>query len=55
MMDQEKIDQLGDELYAALRGGHTVVPLTDRENDIQIEDAYHISLRMLNRRVENGW
>lgn len=53
MMDQEKIDQLGDELYAALRGGHTVVPLTDRENDIQIEDAYHISLRMLNRRVEN--
>jgi 2-oxopent-4-enoate/cis-2-oxohex-4-enoate hydratase len=53
MMDQEKIDQLGDELYAALRGGHTVVPLTDRESDIQIEDAYHISLRMLNRRVEN--
>jgi 2-oxopent-4-enoate/cis-2-oxohex-4-enoate hydratase len=53
MMDQEKIDQLGDELYAALRGGHTVLPLTDRVSDIQIEDAYHISLRMLNRRVEN--
>ena len=53
MMDQEKIEQLGDELYQALRGGHTVVPLTDRESDIQIEDAYHISLRMVNRRVED--
>ena len=54
MMDQEKIKQLGDELYEALRGGHTVVPLTDRESDIQIEDAYHISLRMVNRRVEDN-
>lgn len=53
MMDQEKIDQFGDELYAALRKGQTVVPLTDRESDIQIEDAYYISLRMLNRRLEN--
>lgn len=53
MMDQEKINALGDELYEALRGGHTVTPLTDRESDIQIEDAYHISLRMVNRRVED--
>ena len=53
MMDQEKIIQLGDELYNALRRGHTLVPLTDRESGIQIEDAYQISLRMLNRRVHD--
>tara|TARA_R110002072_G_scaffold177702_2_gene333697 strand:- start:510 stop:1301 length:792 start_codon:yes stop_codon:yes gene_type:complete len=52
MMDQEKINLLGDELYNALRGGHTLEPLTDREPAIQIEDAYRISLRMLNRRVD---
>ena len=53
MMEQEKIDRLGDVLYEALRGGHTLAPLTDRESGIQIEDAYHISQRMVNRRVEN--
>jgi len=53
MMDQDKIIQFGDELYNALRGGHTIVPLTDRERDIQIADAYQISLRMLNRRVHD--
>lgn len=53
MMDQEKIERFGDELYDALRGGHTIAPLTDRESGIEIEDAYHISLRMLNRRVED--
>lgn len=52
MMDQAKIDHLGDELYEALKTCSTVAPLTDREADIQIEDAYHISLRMLKQRVE---
>ena len=51
MMEQDQIDKLGDELYEALRTQSTVAPLTDRENDITIEDAYHISLRMLNQRV----
>jgi len=53
MMNQEKINQLGDELYRALRDGYTLSPLTDREQDIQIEDAYRISLRMLERRVND--
>ena len=52
MMEQDKIDQLGDELYEALRTQSTVAPLTDRESDITIEDAYHISLRMVNQRLE---
>jgi 2-oxopent-4-enoate/cis-2-oxohex-4-enoate hydratase len=52
MMEQDRINQLGDELYEALRTRATVAPLTDREHDISIEDAYHISQRMLSRRVE---
>jgi len=52
MMDQERIKALGDELYAALRSQSTLAPLTEREPDITIEDAYHISLRMVNQRVE---
>lgn len=50
-MDIETINRLGDELYDALRGQHTLSPLTEREPDITIEDAYHISLRMVSRRV----
>lgn len=52
MMDSQAIDRLGDELYQALREFRTLAPLTDRETDITIEDAYHISLRMLKRRTQ---
>lgn len=51
-MDQSSISRLGDELYSALRECRTLAPLTDREQDITIEDAYYISLRMLTRRLE---
>ena len=51
-MDEQTINRLGDELYGALRQCRTLTPLTDRESDITIEDAYHISLRMVNRRVK---
>ena len=52
MMDEETIRRLGDELYAALRSQSTLAPLTDREPGITIEDAYHISLHMVNQRIE---
>ncbi|MEM8606879.1 MAG: fumarylacetoacetate hydrolase family protein [Myxococcota bacterium] len=56
-MDDEarktKIAELGDELYAALRGRRTLAPLTERWPEITIEDAYHVSLRMVNRRIED--
>ena len=52
-MDNEQIEALGDELYDALRNRTTLEPITDRVDDITVEDAYHISLRMLNRRVES--
>ena len=53
-MDSAKINALGDELYNALRSQQSIAPLTEREPDITIDDAYYISLRMLNRRQEDG-
>jgi 2-oxopent-4-enoate/cis-2-oxohex-4-enoate hydratase len=52
-MDQATIQTLGDELYHALRTCKTLPPLTTREPDITIEDAYHISQHMVRRRVED--
>ena len=51
-MDKQRINDLGDELYRALRDQTTLAPLTEREAGITIEDAYHISLRMISQRVE---
>jgi 2-oxopent-4-enoate/cis-2-oxohex-4-enoate hydratase len=54
-MDRKKIDELGDELYRALRTQVPVDPLTARIPDINIDDAYLISLRLLHRRqAEDG-
>jgi 2-oxopent-4-enoate/cis-2-oxohex-4-enoate hydratase len=47
-------DRLGDELYAALRGRHTVAPLTGRVPGVTIDDAYGVSRRMLARRLADG-
>lgn len=52
-MNQELINQLGDELYQALLSRETVSPLTSRF-DLSIEDAYGISLRMLEHRLAAG-
>ncbi|MGG2622799.1 2-oxopent-4-enoate hydratase, partial [Pseudomonas aeruginosa] len=46
-MDKTLINELGDELYQAMVQRQTVTPLTSRGFDITVEDAYHISLRML--------
>lgn len=53
-MDQKTIQTYGDELYGALRAQSTVEPLTEREAEITVEDAYHISMRMLERRKADG-
>lgn len=54
MFSQDKIQTLGDELYTAMRERAPVDPLTSREPEITIEDAYYISQRMLERRLEDG-
>jgi 2-oxopent-4-enoate/cis-2-oxohex-4-enoate hydratase len=53
-MDEETRHRYGDELFQALRSRAPVPPLTSREPAITIEDAYHISLRMVERRVADG-
>jgi 2-oxopent-4-enoate/cis-2-oxohex-4-enoate hydratase len=53
-MDKAAHERYGDELYAALRERKTVVPLTTREPSITIEDGYHISQRLLARRMADG-
>lgn len=52
MMDEKRINELGDQLYDALRSQTVLAPLTERESAITIEDAYHISLRMVSQRLE---
>ncbi|SPO67348.1 fumarylacetoacetate hydrolase family protein [Pseudomonas sp. JV241A] len=46
--------QYGEELYQALCSGSTLVPLSERWAQISIEDAYHISLYSIERRVAAG-
>ncbi|MDH0301680.1 MULTISPECIES: fumarylacetoacetate hydrolase family protein [unclassified Pseudomonas] len=46
--------QHGDELYQALCEGRTLAPLTERWPQISIEDAYHVSLHSIERRVAAG-
>jgi 2-oxopent-4-enoate/cis-2-oxohex-4-enoate hydratase len=53
-MDKTKIERYGDELYQALLKREAVEPLTNREPEITIEDAYQIQLRMIERRVAAG-
>jgi 2-oxopent-4-enoate/cis-2-oxohex-4-enoate hydratase len=51
---EEQLNLYGDELYSALRERRTVEPLTAREPQLTIDDAYGISRRMLARRLESG-
>lgn len=53
-MEQKRIQELGDELYQAMLAREAVDPLTGRGEEITVNDAYHISLRMLERRLAAG-
>jgi 2-oxopent-4-enoate/cis-2-oxohex-4-enoate hydratase len=53
-MNDNQIQQYGDELYNAFVTRRTVAPLLQREPNITLEDAYRIQLRMIARRVEAG-
>ena len=53
-MDANLVNALGDELFDALRQRRTLAPLTARHADITIDDAYRISLRLLERREAAG-
>jgi len=47
-------DTLGDALYAALRDGQAIEPLSSRHPELAIEDAYAIQQRMLSHRLAAG-
>jgi 2-oxopent-4-enoate/cis-2-oxohex-4-enoate hydratase len=51
-MNKDQINAYGDELYQALRAEKAIQPFTERDLDISIDDAYYISLRMLENRLE---
>jgi len=53
-MDNNKIEQYGDELYQAFVARRPVPPLLAREPDISIEDAYRIQQRFVARRLAAG-
>ena len=53
-MDTSKIQHYGDELYQSLQSRQAVAPLTEREPDITIGDAYQIQLRFIQRRLDAG-
>ena len=53
-MNTEQIKQAGDELFNALQERTVVRPLTERLHDITIENAYRISARILEHRLDAG-
>jgi 2-oxopent-4-enoate/cis-2-oxohex-4-enoate hydratase len=53
-MEQQKIQQYGDELFQALVERKTIESLTSREDAITIEDAYHIQQHMISLRLAEG-
>jgi 2-oxopent-4-enoate/cis-2-oxohex-4-enoate hydratase len=53
-MEKSLIEQLGDELYDAMKNRRVVDPLTSRFPDIDIQAAYAIQQRMMARRIGAG-
>ena len=53
-MNSQTITRYGDELYNSLISRIPVEPITNRETDISIDDAYQIQLRMIQRRLDAG-
>jgi 2-oxopent-4-enoate/cis-2-oxohex-4-enoate hydratase len=53
-MEKNRITQLGDELYEALTGNIMLAPLTEREPQITIDDAYAVQQQLLSRRLAGG-
>jgi len=50
-MNQQTIEQYGDELYQAFVSRRVIAPLLSREPQIRIEDAYRIQERFIARRL----
>ncbi len=53
-MKSAKLEQLGLELYQAMRAQKMLPPLTEREPELTLDDAYKISLHFLQHRLNDG-
>lgn len=53
-MDSTKITELANELYDCLQSLKTLDPLSEREPDMTIEDAYKVSLNIMEKRLAAG-
>jgi 2-oxopent-4-enoate/cis-2-oxohex-4-enoate hydratase len=54
MATADELEAYSTELYEALRGRRTIVPLSTRSPDLTIDDAYRISLGFLEKRLADG-
>lgn len=54
MLDSTRLTALGDALFEALQSGQPTAKISALEPDSDIEDAYRIQLRMLERRIAAG-
>ncbi|AUM12333.1 fumarylacetoacetate hydrolase family protein [Ketobacter alkanivorans] len=52
-LSSEQRQHLGEELFRALSSCQTLAPLTERFDNIDIEDAYYISQAMLKARLDH--
>lgn len=53
-MNKEEMIAESEKLFNALKNGRNIPPLTERFSDISIDDAYHISLKTLDKRLADG-
>ncbi len=53
-MNDAQVAQVGNQLFDALQQRSTIQPLTETYPDISIDDAYRISLHLLQRRLAVG-
>ena len=53
-LDTKAIASLGDEIYDAWHNARQISPLTERNPDMTIEDAYGVQLHTINRRINDG-
>lgn len=52
MINDSQINAFADEIYKALRGQTMIDPLSEREPEMTIEDAYAVSSKLLEKRIE---
>ena len=53
-MSNVDTEKAATELFNALKGQYCLDPLTKRFPSISIEEAYYISLKFLDKRLEKG-